>query len=99
MYRKRSVERLFFERLVLLGLLNVLHLCAPNSPPKSARIEQAADGMRSDHRSLGHPKGWTGLGPPKSMLATSTDILQGPMRTHTSYLKREKKQPGRGSSR
>eukprot|EP01046_Picozoa_sp_COSAG06_P021601 COSAG06_NODE_1632_length_8855_cov_44.798310_1_plen_39_part_10 len=28
-----------------------------------------------------------GLGPPKSMLATH--ILQGPMRAHTSYLKRE----------
>ena len=65
---------------------NVLLLCAPNSPPKSAlHIEQAADGMRGDHRSLGHPKGWTG--PPKSMPATH--ILQGPMWTHTSYLKRE----------
>ena len=49
------------HELVLLGLLDVVLLCAPKSPPKSAlHIEQAADGMRDDHRSLGHPKGWTG---------------------------------------
>ena len=55
-------------------------------------IEQAADGMHGDHRSLDHPKGWTGA--PKSML--TTHILQGSMRAHTSYLKREQ-QPGGGS--
>jgi len=49
------------HELVLLGLLDVVLLCAPKSPPKSAlHIEQAADGMHDDHRSLGHPKGWTG---------------------------------------
>ena len=30
-------------------------------------IEQAADGMHGDHRSLGHPEGWTG-GPEKHAL-------------------------------
>jgi hypothetical protein len=79
-----------------VSLLDVLLLCAPNSPPKCAlHIEQAADGMHDDHRSLSPPEGWTGA-PEKhctSMLAAH--ILQGPMRTHTSYLKREK-QPGGG---
>ena len=61
--RSLAPSQLFLpeHELVLLGLLDVLHLCAPNSPLKSAlHIEQAANGMRGDHRSLGHPKGWTG---------------------------------------
>ena len=61
--RSLAPSQLFLpeHELVLLGLLDVLLLCAPNSPPKSAlHIEQAADGMHDDHRSLGHPKGWTG---------------------------------------
>jgi len=49
------------HELLLLGLLDVVLLCAPKSPPKSAlHIEQAADGMHDDRRSLDHPKGWTG---------------------------------------
>ena len=61
--RSLAPSQLFLpeHELVLLGLLDVLLLCAPKSPPKSAlHIEQAADGMHDDHRSLGHPKGWTG---------------------------------------
>jgi len=61
--RSLAPSQLFLpeHELVLLGLLDVLLLCAPNSPPKSAlHIEQAADGMHDDHRSLDHPKGWTG---------------------------------------
>jgi hypothetical protein len=61
--RSLAPSQLFLpeHELVLLGLLDVLLLCAPNSPPKSAlHIEQAADGMHDDHRSRGHPKGWTG---------------------------------------
>ena len=56
-----SIYLILGHALLLLGLLDVVLLCAPKSPPKSAlHIEQAADGMRDDHRSLDHPKGWTG---------------------------------------
>jgi hypothetical protein len=61
--RSLAPSQLFLpeHELVLLGLLDVLRLCAPKSPPKSAlHIEQAADGMHDDRRSLVHPKGWTG---------------------------------------
>ena len=56
-----SIYLILGHALLLLGLLDVVLLCAPKSPPKSAlHIEQAADGMHDDRRSLDHPKGWTG---------------------------------------
>ena len=44
-------------------------------------IEQAADGMHGDHRSLDHPKGWTGgpekhaLGPYPAVLGADTPLV------------------------